>query len=44
MSRRSPRKKAITPEVVITSDEEDFVAVASDHTYVASYFSFFVLS
>jgi hypothetical protein len=38
MSRRSPRKKAITPEFVATSDDEDFVAIASDHPYVASYF------
>ncbi len=42
MSRRSPRKKVITPEIIISSDDEDFVAVASDHQYVASYFSFFV--
>ena len=41
MSRRSPCKKVITPEVITTSDNEDFVAVASDHSYVAS--CFFIL-
>jgi hypothetical protein len=35
MSRRSPRKKAISPVAIVTSDDEDFVAVASDDPYVA---------
>lgn len=38
MSRRSQRRKAISPEPIIISDEDDFVAVASDDKYVASHF------
>lgn len=37
MSRRSPRKKAISPEIILDSDDEDFAAVASDDPYVASF-------
>jgi hypothetical protein len=36
MARRSPRKKAISPVTIMESDDEDFVAVASDDLYVAS--------
>jgi hypothetical protein len=41
MSRRSPRKKAITPVTVVDSDDE-FMAVASDDLYVTSCFYFVV--
>lgn len=41
MSRRSPRKKAITPVTIIDSDD-DFMAVASDDPYVTSCFYFVV--
>lgn len=30
MARRSPRKKTITPETIVDSEEEEFIAVASD--------------
>jgi hypothetical protein len=33
MSRRSPRKKAISPVTVLDSEDEDFMAVASDDPY-----------
>jgi hypothetical protein len=38
MARRSPRKKAISPETIVQSqsDDEDFLAVASDDQYAAS--------
>ena len=32
--RRSPRKKATSPESVVDSDNEDFEDVASDISYV----------
>ena len=35
MSRRSPRKKAISPVAIVTSDDEDFMAVATEDPYVA---------
>ena len=40
MPRRSPRKKSISPEAIVhlSSDDEDFVAVASDNPYVVSFF------
>ena len=38
MSRCSQCRKAISPEPIIISDEDDFVAVASDDKYVASHF------
>jgi hypothetical protein len=43
MARRSPRKKAISPEAVVVSEDEGFNAVASDASdqYV-SYSSFIV--
>jgi hypothetical protein len=45
MARRSPRKKAISPETVaISDDEQQFMAVASDDQYVALWFLFVVLS
>ena len=33
MTRRSPRKKAISPEAVVDSGDENFIAVASDDPY-----------
>jgi len=39
MSRRSPRKKAISPEIVVNSDDEELMAVASDDQYVAFFLS-----
>jgi hypothetical protein len=39
MARRSPRKKTISSETIIESDD-DFVAVSSDDSYVSSQFSF----
>lgn len=39
MSRRSPRKKAISPEIVISSDDEELMAVASEDQYVAFFCS-----
>jgi hypothetical protein len=36
MARRSPRKKIISSETIIESDD-DFVAVASDDSYVSSF-------
>lgn len=42
MSRRSPRKKAISPVTVIESEDEEFVGVASDDQYVALNFSFVI--
>jgi len=40
MTRRSPRKKPISPKAVVESDDEDLVAVASDASdqYVALLF------
>jgi hypothetical protein len=35
MTRRSPRKKAISPETIaISDDEQQFMAIASDDQYV----------
>ena len=44
MPRRSQRKKAVTPETVIdsSSENEDFVAVASDDLYVDLGFYFYL--
>jgi hypothetical protein len=46
MARRSTRKKAISPETILESDEEGFVAVASDDQYVVSrnFLIFLILS
>jgi hypothetical protein len=40
MPRRSQRKKAVSPETIVdsSSENEDFVAVASDDPYVDSCF------
>jgi hypothetical protein len=35
--RRSPRKKAISPEFIVDSDNEEFVGLVSDDQYVVSY-------
>jgi hypothetical protein len=40
MARRSPRKKNISSKTIVDSDDEDFVAVASDDTYASLHFSF----
>ena len=43
MARRSPRKKNISPEpVVVESDDNEFMGVASDDQYVASFFWFVI--
>ena len=42
MARRSPRKKTLSPDTVpeTVSDDDNFVAVASDDPYVFFYFIF----
>ena len=35
MARRSPRKKAVSPEAVADSSDENFIAVASDDQYAS---------
>ena len=40
MAQCSQCKRAVSPETVVVSDDEGFVAVASDNQYVTSYFLF----
>ena len=45
MTRRSPRKKAISPETIaISDDEQQFMAIASDDQYVDLWLLFVALS
>ena len=38
MAQCSQHKRAVSPETVVVSDDEGFVAVALDDQYVTSYF------